>query len=110
MTEISSIEKTVMRRVRRIRILRSVFSAFTASCVVLLLALWGIGREVWVAKVFANGPQDLLGRAWYLSYAFEHTHLIVQALSLFALASLIYLARATARLIASLLFAPVRAA
>lgn len=93
----SDIEKAVMQRVYRIRILRGVFSGFTASGILLLLALWGIGREVWVAKVFANGPHDFIGHLRYLGYALLHTRLIVQALSLVTLGALIYLARETAR-------------
>ncbi len=110
MTDISDIERVTMRRVRRVRVLRMVFSGVTASGVVLALALWGIGREVWVAKVFSNGPQDLLGRSGYLTYAFVHTRLIVQALALLALAAFLALARATARLVASAFFAAIRAA
>lgn len=90
-----------MRRVRRIRILYAVFSGVTASCLLLVLSLYGIGREVWVAMVFQNGPQDLLGRASYLLYAFLHTQFVVQLLSVIVLASVIYLARETARFITS---------
>jgi hypothetical protein len=105
----TSIEKNVMRRVRLIRALRPVTSYAALSALVLLLALWGIGREVWVARVFANGPQDLIGHSLYLFYAFEHTRLLVQALSVLTLGSLIYLARETARLISGAV-APTRTA
>jgi hypothetical protein len=64
---------------------------------VFVLALWGIGREVWVARVFANGPQDFIGHAFYLTYAFEHTRLVVQSLTLLTLASVIYIAREIGR-------------
>ena len=106
MTDISDIERATMRRVRRVRILRMAFSGATASCILLVLALWGIGREVWVAKVFSNGPQGLLGRTGYLAYAFVHTRVAVQALSLLTLASLLVLARSFARLVASAFFTP----
>ena len=95
--ERTNIEKNVMRRVHAIRVLRFVFSGFTVGCVLLAIALWGIGREVWVARVFANGPRDLVGHAFYLAYAFEHTRIIVQSLTLITLASVIYLARETVR-------------
>ena len=104
----TTIENNVMRRVYRIRILYAVFSGVTASCFLFLLSLWGIGREVWVAAVFENGPQDLVGRAQYLFYAFLQTDLIVQVLCLVVLGSIIYLAYQTARLIASSLV-PARA-
>ena len=106
--EQTNIEKTVMRRVRRISLLRIVISGGVFALSLALLALYGIGREVWVAMVFRNGPQDFFGHAAYLLYAFEHTRFVVQALSLVCLASIVYLARETARLLANL-FAPVMA-
>jgi len=106
--ERTNIEKNVMRRVHTVRVLRVVFSGVTASFLLLLLALYGIGREVWVARVFTNGPQDFFGHFTYLSYAFTHTRLIVQVLTLLTLASIIYLARSFARTISSLPLIPVR--
>jgi hypothetical protein len=102
MTNPSAIEKVVMRRVRTIAILRPFVSGAAFATLLALLALWGIGREVWVAKVFANGPRDFVGHAFYLLYAFEHTRAVVQALSLVVLAAVIYLARETARVLAEL--------
>lgn len=99
----TNIEKKVMRRVFLIRILRPIISGGTLSALVLTLALWDIGREVWVAKVFANGPQDFFGHLTYLGYAFNHTRLIVQALVLVSFAALIYSARETARVFSTFL-------
>lgn len=90
-----------MKRVSRIHTLRYFINGFVASGILLALALWGIGREVWVARVFENGPAGFFGHTLYLAYAFEHTRLPVQLLSLLALASVIYLARESARLISS---------
>ncbi len=104
MNEPSTIERVVLRRVRIIRALRPLVSGGALAAFVGVLALWGIGREVWVAKVFANGPRDFLGHAEYLAYAFGHTRLLVQALVLLALASAVYLAREVARAGASLVF------
>lgn len=87
------IERVVMRRVRLMRILLLVLSTATFAGLAVGVSLWGIGREVWVARVFENGPQDLFGRLEYLGYAFAHTRLIVQVLSLFALASFVFLVR-----------------
>ncbi len=103
MNEPSKIERAVMRRVYTISILRPFVSNAVLAFVVLGLALWGIGREVWVAKVFANGPQDFFGHAEYMLYAFDHTRLVVQALSLVVLAAVVYLARESARVLAGLL-------
>lgn len=108
MNEQSKIERIVMRRVRTIRLLRPFSSGFTVVCLLLVVTLWGIGREVWVARVFANGPQDFFGHALYFAYAFEHTRMVVQALALVCAASVIYLARETARLV-SATFIRVRA-
>ena len=104
----SNIERVVMRRVYHLQALRLLVNSVTASCLLLLVALWGIGREVWVAKVFENSPHDVLGRALYLVYAFEHTHLAVQVLSVLTLASIIYLAREAARITSSI-FIPANA-
>lgn len=97
MNESSNIEQVVMRRVRLIRILLLVVSTAALAVLTAIAALWGIGREVWVARVFENGPQDFFGRIGYLGYAFLHTRLIVQALVVATLASLIFLVRETVR-------------
>lgn len=93
MTDQTDIERIVMRRVRRIRILFLVLSTLTLAVLTAVAALWGIGKEVWVARVFENGPQDFFGRLQYLWYAFAHTRLIVQVLSVLTLGSLVLLAR-----------------
>ncbi len=108
MNEPTKIERVVMRRVRTISVLRPLFSGGALAALILVAALWGIGREVWVAKVLANGPQDFFGHARYLGYAFEHTRLVVQALSLAVLAAMLYLARSAADLAVGTLL-PARA-
>lgn len=97
-----------MRRVRRISLLRILISGGIFALALALLALYGIGREVWVAMIFRNGPQDFFGHTLYLVYAFEHTRLVVQGLILVCLISLIYLARETARLLTTV-FTPIAA-
>lgn len=106
MEPMTDIEKNVMHRVHRISILRLIISGAVFSSTLALLALYGIGREVWVARVFENGPQDFVGHTLYLVYAFEHTRFVVQALVLLCAASFLYLARETVRAISSV-FAPV---
>jgi FtsH-binding integral membrane protein len=101
----TDIERIVMRRVHLIRILKLVISTVVFATLTFIAALWGIGKEVWVAHVFENGPQDFFGHLQYLGYAFLHTHIIVQILTLLTLASLIFLARETIRL-AFTLFTP----
>ncbi len=101
MTNPSNIERIVMRRVHTISVLRRVFSGTTLSGFAGAAALWGIGREVWVARVFENMPQggDLLATLRFFSAAFENTEAVVQILTLLTLFSVVYLARETGRLI-----------
>lgn len=108
MTNPTNIERVVMRRVRRVRVLRVLFSDTVLATVAATAALYAIGREVWVAKVFENGPQDLIGHAAYLFYAFLHTHLSVELLVLTTLVTITILAHKTARVFVSF-FTPTRA-
>ncbi|MHB0865547.1 MAG: hypothetical protein ACYC1Y_01425 [Minisyncoccota bacterium] len=102
MTDQSNIERIVMRRVRRVRMLRALLSNAMLATLVFALALWGIGREVWVARVLENSPHDIASLPQFYLAAFDHTRFIVQALSLVTLAALITLARETARLISTI--------
>lgn len=103
----SHIERIVMRRVHTIRTFRPIISLETLAALALVLALWGIGREVWVAQVFQNAPADLVRLPNFYLTAFSHTRIAVQLLSALTLVSVIYLARETARSI-SALFIPVQ--
>ncbi len=103
----SNIERVVMRRVRKIAILRMIISGVVFAVSLALLSLYAIGREVWVAMVFKNGPAGFAGHALYLLYAFEHTRFVVQILAVVCAASIVYLARETASLI-STTFTPAR--
>ncbi len=100
MTNPSNIETVIMKRVRRMHLLLLVLSTLTLAALTALAALWGIGKEVWVARVFANGPQDFFGHLGYLWYAFTHTRFIVQVLTVLTLGSLILLARELVRSLA----------
>ena len=91
------IEQVVMRRVRRISWLRIIISGGVFALALASLALYGIGREVWVARVFENGPQDFFGHALYLVYAFEHTRFVVQGLVVIAFGSFLYFVREIVR-------------
>ncbi|MBU6388653.1 hypothetical protein KGQ72_02160 [Patescibacteria group bacterium] len=92
MNDQSNIERIVMQRVHLIRALRFAISSGTLSMLVSLAALWGIGREVWVARVLQNAPADPLASLQFYLFAFLHTRTIVQALILLMLASLLYVA------------------
>lgn len=96
----SEIERIVMQRVHLIRALRFAISNSVFSTIVSLLALWGLGREVWVARVLQNAPTDLLEIPRFYIAAFLNTHVIVQLLVLLIVASSLYLAIEIARAIA----------
>ncbi len=108
MIDQSSIERTVMRRVHLIRILKLVISTVVLAVLTALTALWGIGREVWVARVFQNTPENLLGLPQFYLAAFANTSLIVQTLTILTLFSLMFLAYETVRFFASF-FTPAQA-
>lgn len=97
----TNIHKTVMRRVRTIHALRSASTGAGASILLLILSLYLIGREVWVARVWHNMPSiaDVGSFATFFTYAFTHTRLSVQVLTLLAIFALLWLARECIRLI-----------
>ena len=88
-----------MRRVRIIRAARVVISTEVGALALVVAALYGIGREVWVAKVFANAPSaaDFAAFSHFWVSAFLDTRLPVQLLTLVVILSTIYLAREAAR-------------
>ncbi|MEK7179616.1 MAG: hypothetical protein AAB689_01125 [Patescibacteria group bacterium] len=102
----SNIERAVMRRIHLIRILGLVISTGVLAILTLVLALWGIGREVWVARVFQNAPTDFMHIPNFFIAAFGHTRLVVQVLALLTFASFVYLARKTVQLIISTFASP----
>lgn len=108
MNDQTNIERIVMRRVRLARILMLVISTAALAALAFVAALWGIGREVWVARVLENAPADPGHLFAFCLAAFLNTHLIVQALTLLTLASFAYLVVETARFFSSF-FAPARA-
>jgi nicotinamide mononucleotide adenylyltransferase len=99
----TNIEKNVMRRVHTIHVFRPFVSGSAFSIVVAAFALYGIGREVWVARVFENAPHDFARVPEFYFSAFTNTEIIVQILTVITLISMIYLARKTAKLISNVL-------
>lgn len=96
----TNIERIVMQRVHLIHALRFAISSGVFSTLVSLLALWGIGREVWVAHVLQNAPTSILNLLGFYLAAFMHTHLLVQVLVLFTLVALLFVAREIVRALA----------
>ncbi|MFA5744727.1 MAG: hypothetical protein WC887_00715 [Candidatus Paceibacterota bacterium] len=99
--ERTGIEKNVMRRVRLIRILGLIISTLVLALITFVLALWGIGKQVWVDRVLTNGPQDFTGHALYLVYAFAHTRFLVQILALLSFVAFLYIIRETYKALVS---------
>ena len=89
----SKIHTTVMRRIYAIRTMK-LAAAPLAALVALAVALWGIGREVWVAKVLENMPalSDVPGILAFGTTAFIQTDLMVQTLSILLIAAILWLA------------------
>jgi hypothetical protein len=88
----SSVSNTVMRRVRVIHAVRPLLSGTTLASALFLLAVWGIGREVWVAHVIENMPSatDISALTRFLVSAFINTKFIVQVLSIIAGGAFVY--------------------
>ena len=80
----SSIQTTVMRRVRVIYAMRLLTSPLILAPSLFLVALWGVGREVWVAHVlqnlsFVHSPESFLT---FVVSAFINTRFIVQVVTI----------------------------
>lgn len=95
----SAIEQRVMRRVRAARTVSPLLSGEALALVVAVLALWGIGREVWVARVFQNAPSlaHISAASHFWLAAFLNTRSTVQLLVLATLIAALYLVREFAR-------------
>ncbi|MCR4333993.1 MAG: hypothetical protein NUV60_03220 [Patescibacteria group bacterium] len=106
MTDQTNIERIVMRRILLIRILRLVISTAVLATLTAFAALWGIGKEVWVARIFENAPPNIGDLPNFYLAAFMHTHIVVQVLTLLTFVSLVYLAFETARLIVDVMKPP----
>lgn len=93
MTEQSNIERIVMQRVYLIRALRFAISSGAFSMLVTVFAIWGIGREVWIAHVLQNAPKDFFDLPRFYFAAFLHTRLIVKGLIVLTVLALFYVIR-----------------
>ena len=102
-TDQSNIERIVMRRVRLIRLLALIVSTATLAVLTFIATLWGIGREVWVARILQNTPTDFASVPSFYVTAFIHTNLLIQLLTLLTLTSFIFLVREIARAVSSVL-------
>lgn len=92
----------VMSRVRAIHTLRPFVNGTAFAAVLAVVALSGIGKEVWVARIIQNMPvTDVSAFAHFVATAFFQTTFMVQALTLGTVGALAYIARETARFLAT---------
>ena len=99
-----------MHRVHLLRIFGLIISTGMLAALTFVAALWGVGREVWVARVFQNMPPivNFLAFTNFWLATFIHTRLIVQVLTLLTFASFVYLIRECVRVLYDIL-TPARA-
>lgn len=90
----STIQQNVMRRVRTVHAVRPLLSGQILSLGVIAVALWGIGREVFVAQVFANMPSitHVSEVVRFMSVALINTDTVVQVLVAIVAAAGIWMA------------------
>ena len=88
-----------MRRVHTIRVIRPLLSNAALASALFLVSVVGIGREVWVARVFQNMPSmgNALAVAQFFLSAFINTRTIVQATILVAGIAFVWLMRDVVR-------------
>ena len=91
----SRIRQNVMRRVHTIRLVRPLISNVALASLLFVVAIAGLGREVWVARVFQNMPSmtNALALAQFFLSAFINTRTIVQATILVAAIAFLWLMR-----------------
>lgn len=95
----SSIHTNVMRRVRTIHAVRPLASGTAFAALLALGSLYAIGREVWVAQVFANmpNPAHLAQVFVFFEAAFFNTTAVVQILCVAVLFAFAWIVRDFAR-------------
>ncbi len=92
-------KQIVMSRVRAIHAMRP-FVSTSALCVALVLvSVYAVSQEIWVAQVIANMPSvtDVAALSKFFAVAFLNTSYIVKAFSIVAVGSVVWLAREIAR-------------
>ncbi len=104
----NNIHAVVMRRVRTIHTIKPLLSSTIFSMALVVVALWSIGREVWVARVLQNMPSITnIGAVFnfYMS-AFLDTRLPVQVLTVVTLTALVWFTYSVIRVLHSALSNP----
>ncbi len=113
MESISSLQKSIMRRIYAVWFVRKVASPAVLKGFIAAALLWRLKEYVSLRNVIANAPSlaDPAAALGFFQYAFLHTQSIVQILALSVIALCLWLARDVIRAYAVLFFGmgPVRA-
>lgn len=96
MTNINSI---VMSRVRTSHALRPFVSTASLGVVLMVVSVYAVSREVWVDMVLRNMPSitDVSAFVHFFTSAFLNTGFVVQAFSVLAFVSALFLVRESLR-------------
>jgi hypothetical protein len=89
----SRTSRVVMARVHTIHAVKTFMTTNVLAALVFAVSLWGIGREVWVSRVFQNMPslQNIPAVVQFYLAAFHDTRTIVQVLALLTAAAFVWL-------------------
>ncbi len=95
----SRIKSVVLRRARFIHTVRPLVSGTALALALVLVSVYSISREVWVARVIENMPSPAnVAAFWrFIEVAFLNTSFAVQVLSVLLVAGTIWVARDVAR-------------
>ncbi len=97
----SRIKSVVLRRVRFMHRVRPFVSGTALALALVLVSVYSISREVWVARVIENMPSPAnVAAFWrFVEIAFLNTSFAVQVLSVFLIAGTVWVTRDLARTI-----------
>lgn len=91
----SRIKQVVLLRAHTIRLVRPLLSGAFLGGMVVVVSLYAIGREVWVARVLENMPSlaNIAGFVRFFEVAFLNTSFVVQVLSVLLIAGMVWVVR-----------------
>ncbi len=103
----SAIHTNVMRRVHTIHAVRPLMSGTAFAAALAIVALYFIGRKVWVARIFENMPNPIhVGSVLrFFEAAFFNTNTVVQVLCVAVVFSALWIVRDLMRALPILRFA-----
>ncbi len=101
MTTHSRTKEIVMSRVHAVHAMRPFVSTIALCVVLALVSVYAVSRAVWVEMVLRNMPDitNISALANFFTHAFLHTGFVVQAFSVLAFASALFLVRESLKLL-----------